>query len=131
MATANNVAASAVEQAYEEQPSWYRRKSTLINVLQGAGWLLGVLTTVAANWPEWAVLLIGGLSTLVAAALSALTKGEITPSMVDRIGQYAPDTPVESAPQLTPGTVSAGDYATYITTVGAGEAHTPGEHSAG
>lgn len=122
----NNVAATAVSRAYEAQPGWFRRKSTLINVLQGAGWLLGVLTTVAASWPEWAVLLIGGLSTLVAAALSALTKGEITPSMVDRIGEHAPADPV--AP-LSPATNAAGDYAAYITTVGAGESHSAGEIS--
>lgn len=124
---AKNNVTTAVASAYEAQPGWFRRKSTLINMLQGAGWLLGVLTTFAASWPEWAVLLIGGLSTLVAAGLSALTKGEITPSMVDRIGEHAPAEPV--AP-LVPAANAAGDYATYITTVGAGESHSAGEISA-
>lgn len=120
-----NVAAVAVSQAYADQPAWFRRKSTLINVLQGLGWLLGFVATFAASWPEWAVLLIGGLSTLVASALSALTKGEITPSMVDRVARHAPDEPAAFS---LPPTSSAGDYATYITTVGAGESHSAGEH---
>lgn len=131
MSAAMNVA-TAVEQAYEAQPAWYRRKSTLINVLQGAGWLLGVLTTLAADWPEWAVLLIGGLSTLVTAGLSALTNGEITPSMVARIARFAPIEPAVQVPtpELAPAPVLPGDYATYISTVGAGEDHSAGENHA-
>lgn len=123
--TGQNVAAIAVSRAYEAQPAWFRRKSTLINVLQGLGWLLGALTTVAASWPEWAVLLIGGLSTLVAAGLSALTKGEITPSMAERVGRFSPEE--SAAAVLSPGGANAGDYMSYIASVGVGESHTPGE----
>lgn len=110
-ATATVQAANA---AFADQPGWLRRKSTLINLLQGLGWVLGALATVAADWPEWAVLLVGGLSTLVASCLSALTKGELTPSMAMRIAAYAPaDTPdvtVDVPAVVDPAT----DYQAYI-----------------
>lgn len=114
--------AKAVKDAYQAQSPWYRRKSTLINLLQGIGWVLGALTTIAASWPEWAILLIGGLSTLVASALSALTKGEITPSMVARIAAHAPDDAPKTAATEPEHAKLASvdldvDYAAYINAV--------------
>ena len=81
----------AVNAALDAQPKWYRSKSTLINLLQGVVWLVGVVTPLLTSAPEWVALLIGGVGTLAAAGLSKLTPGEFTPSMAGRVAQFAPD----------------------------------------
>lgn len=84
-------ARDAVNAALDAQPKWYKSKSTLINLLQGVVWLVGVVTPLLTSAPEWVALLIGGVGTLAAAGLSKLTPGEFTPSMVGRVAQFAPD----------------------------------------
>ena len=74
-------ARDAVNAAFDAQPKWYKSKSTLINLLQGVVWLVGVVTPLLTSAPEWVALLIGGVGTLAAAGLSKLTPGEFTPSM--------------------------------------------------
>lgn len=81
----------AVSAALEAQPKWYKSKSTLINLLQGVVWIVGVVTPLLTSAPEWVALLIGGVGTLAAAGLSKLTPGEFTPSMAGRVAQFAPD----------------------------------------
>lgn len=85
------VARDAVDAALDAQPKWYKSKSTLINVLQGVVWVVGVVTPLLTTAPEWVALLIGGVGTLAAAGLSKLTPGEFTPSMAGRVAQFAPD----------------------------------------
>lgn len=84
-------ARDAVNAAFDAQPKWYKSKSTLINLLQGVVWLVGVVTPLLTSAPEWVALLIGGVGTLAAAGLSKLTPGEFTPSMAGRVAQFAPD----------------------------------------
>lgn len=81
----------AVSAALDAQPKWYRSKSTLINLLQGVVWIVGVATPLLTSAPEWVALLVGGVGTLAAAGLSKLTPGEFTPSMAGRVAQFAPD----------------------------------------
>lgn len=89
-------AAQAVKRELDSQPWWVRRKGTLLNILQAAGWLIGVLGSAAGDWPEWAVLVLGGASYFVAAAITALTKDPFTPSMVGRVAKV--DTPAWLTP---------------------------------
>ena len=84
-------AREAVEAALEAQPGWYRSKSTLINILQGVVWIIGVVTPLLTSAPEWVALLVGGVGMLAAAGLSRLTPGEFTPSMAERVARFAPD----------------------------------------
>ena len=48
----------AVSAALEAQPKWYKSKSTLINLLQGVVWIVGVVTPLLTSAPEWVALLI-------------------------------------------------------------------------
>lgn len=95
-----NVAAAAVARAYDAQPKWKQRKGTLLQILQALGWVLGVLTTVAADWPEWAALIIGGTSYVVAGLITALTPDGLTPSMVERVAAAAPAEEVDTYSSL-------------------------------
>jgi len=99
----------AAQAALDAQPAWYKSKSTYINLLQGVVWILGVVTPLLTTAPEWVALLIGGVGTLAAAALSKLTPGEFTPSMPGRIASYMPPAPApveipEGNGQYTPET---------------------------
>lgn len=84
------IAADAVARAYANQPTWFRRKGTLLQLLQALGWVLGVLGSMAADWPAWVVVLIGGASYTVAELITALTPDGFSPSMVARAAAAAP-----------------------------------------
>ena len=84
------IVAVAVDRAFDEQPGWYRHKSTLIIILTGIVWVGGVSTQLLADSPEWVAVVVGAVGTLAAALVSVFTKGELTPSMTGRITEFTP-----------------------------------------
>lgn len=81
----SSVFSDSVAVAVADQSWLARRKDTIITVLTGVVWLVGVLTPVVADLPAWVSVVIGAVGTVAGALVNALTKGAITPSMSDRL----------------------------------------------
>lgn len=78
---------TVVEQELANQPTWFRRKDTLLAVASAIVQLGQIATTMAVGAPEWVTMLITVIVGGSTALIHANTKGAITPSMVERLEQ--------------------------------------------
>ena len=89
--TNQDMVARAVADALEEQPGWYKHKTSILLVLVSLSWIVGAALPLVAHWPEEVTAVIGGIGSLAALIYSNLTYGEITPSMPERVAAHAPE----------------------------------------
>lgn len=81
----------AVDKAVKEQSPWARRKDTLVTILTGLSWLVGLLLPYTSDLDPRVGVALGATATVAGALVNALTKGAITPSMASRLYASSPE----------------------------------------